>query len=105
MLCEKRLRKIDQIRDHTIIGICPETGKLKTVTALGLTCAFLFMLPLCVPPGTVRIIFRICSIGDNKNLDVFIQPTARPERLSLVALNLIESLPDGHAPAFQFYMY
>ena len=105
MLCEKRLRKIDQIRDHTIIGICPKAGELKTVTALGLTCAFLLMLPLCVPPGTVRIIFRIRSVGDNKNLDVFIQPTTQPERLPLVAFNLIESLPDGHAPAFQFYMY
>ena len=105
MLCEKRLRKIDQIRDHTIIGICPEAGELKTVTALGLTCTFLLMFPFCIPPGTVRIIFRIRSVGDNKNLNVFIQPAARPERLSLVALNLIESLSDGHAPAFQFYMY
>jgi len=49
MLCEKGLCKINQIRNHTVIGICPEAGKLKTVTGLGLTCSpflmFLFRIP------------------------------------------------------------
>ena len=39
MLCEKSLCKINQIWNHTVISICPEAGKLKTVTGLCLTCS------------------------------------------------------------------
>ena len=72
MLCEKSLCKINQIWNHTIVGICPKTGKLKAITGLSLTCSPLFMFLFCIPSGTIGIILCICTIGNDKNLDVLI---------------------------------
>ena len=104
MLCEKSLCKINQIRNHTIICICPEACKLKTVTGLCLTCSLLLMFLFRISSGTVGIILCVCTIGNDKNLNVLIQPTPCPERVPLIAINLIECLTDGHASAFQFNM-
>ena len=105
MLCKKSLCKINQIRNHTIIGICPETSKLKTVTGLGLTCSTLLMFLFCIPSGAVGIILCVRTIGNNKNLNVFIQPASCPERIPLVAVDLIECLTDGNTSTFQLDMY
>ena len=105
MLCEKSLCKINQIRDHTVIGICPEAGKLKTVTGLCLTCSPFLMFFFRIPSGTVGIILCVCTIGNNKNLNIFIQSASSPERIPLVAVNLIESLTNGYTSAFQFNMH
>ena len=105
MPCEKSLCKINQIRNHTVIGICPKAGKLKTVTSLGLTCSPFLMLLFRIPSGTVRIILCICTIGNDKNLNVLIQSASCPERIPLVTVNLIERLTNGYTSAFQFNMY
>ena len=105
MLCKKSLCKINQIRNHTVICICPEAGKFKTVTCFGLTCSPFLMFFFCIPPGTVGIILCVCTIGNDKNLNVLIQSASCPERLPLVAVNLVESLTDGNTSAFQFNMY
>ena len=101
MLCEKGLCKINQIRNHTVIGICPEAGKLKTVTGLGLTCSPFLMFLFCIPSGTVGIILCVRAIGNNKNLNIFIQSASCPERISLVAVDLIECFTDSNSSAFQ----
>ena len=105
MLCEKSLCKINQIWNHTVIGICPEAGKLKTVTGLGLTCSPFLMLLFRIPSGAVRIILCICTIGNDKNLNILIQSTSCPERVPLVTVNLIKRLTDGYTSAFQFNMH
>ena len=105
MLCKKSLCKINQIWNHTVIGICPEAGKLKTVTGLGLTCSPFLMLLFRIPSGAVRIILCICTIGNDKNLNVLIQSASCPERIPLVTVNLIERLTDGYTSAFQFNMH
>ena len=105
MPCEKSLCKINQIRNHTVIGICPKAGKLKTVTGLGFTCSPFLMLLFRIPSGAIRIILCICTIGNDKNLNVFVQSASCPERIPLVAVNLVESLTDGNTSAFQFNMH
>ena len=105
MLCEKSLCKINQIRDYTVIGICPEAGKLKTVTGLGLTCSPFLMFFFCIPSGTVGIILCIRAIGNNKNLNIFIQSASCPERVSLVAVDLIECFTDSNSSALQLNMH
>ena len=105
MLCEKSLCKINQIWNYTVIGICPEAGKLKTVTGLGLTCSPFLMLLFRIPSGAVGIILCICTIGNDKNLNVLIQSASCPEGIPLVAVNLVESLTDGNTSAFQFNMH
>ena len=105
MLCEKGLCKINQIRNHTVIGICPEAGKLKTVTGLGLTCSPFLMFLFRIPSSAVGIILCVCTIGNDKNLNIFIQSASRPERIPLVAVDLIECFTDSNSSAFQFNMY
>ena len=105
MLCKKGLCKINQIRNHTVVGICPEAGKFKTVTGLGLACSPFLMFLFCIPSGTVGIILCVRTIGNNKNLNVFIQSASCPERIPLVAVNLVERLTDGYTSTFQLNMH
>ena len=105
MLCEKSLCKINQIRNHTVVGICPEAGKLKTVTGLCLTCSPFLMFFFRISSGTVGIILCVRTIGNNKNLNVLIQSASRPERIPLVAVNLVECFTYGYTSAFQLNMY
>ena len=93
MLCEEGLCKVNQIWNHTVIGICPEAGKLKAITCLSLTCSPLLMFLSCaIPSSAVGIILCICSIGYNKNLDILIQSAPRPKRIPLVTVDLVECL-------------
>ena len=96
MLCKKSLCKIYQIRDHTVIGVCPKTGKLKTVTCPSLTWALLIMFLFRISSGTVGIILRVCTIWNDKNLNILIQSISCPERIPLVAVDLIECLTNGN---------
>ena len=105
MFCEKSLCKINQIRNDTVIGICPETGKLKTITGLCLTRAPLLMFLFRISSGAVGIILCVCTIGNDKNLNIFVQSASRPERISLIAVNLIECFTDSNSSAFQFNMH
>ena len=100
MLGKKSLGKINQVRNHTVIGICPEAGKLKTIAGLGLTCAPLFMFLFCIPSGTVGIILCISAVGNNKNLNILIQSTTCPKRFPLVTINLIKSFTNSNTSAF-----
>ena len=72
MLGKKSLGKINQVRNHTVIGICPKAGKLKTVTGLGFTCSPFLMLLLRIPSSAVGIVLCVRAIGNNKNLNIFV---------------------------------
>lgn len=55
--------------------------------------------------GGVGIIFRVCAVGDDENLDILKQAACCPEAVALVALDLVERLADGHAAPLQLDMY
>ena len=105
MLRKKCLCKINEIGNHTVIGICPEAGKLKTVAGLCLTCPPFLMLFFRIPSGTVGIIFRIRAVGNHKNLNVLIQSASCPEGFPLIAVDLVKCLADRNTSAFQLDMY
>ena len=54
--------------------------------------------------GAVGVVLGICAVRDHKNLHILIQAAARPERIPLVAVDLVERLPDGHPAPLQFHM-
>lgn len=54
-----------------------------------------------VEAGGVGVIFRVRAIGDDENLHELIQPAGGPEAIPLIAVNLVERLPNGHTAAFQ----
>lgn len=54
-----------------------------------------------VEAGGVGVIFRVRAIGDDENLHELIQPAGCPEAIPLIAVNLVERLPNGHTAAFQ----
>ena len=99
MLRKKRLSKVDQIRDNLVVGISPEGSELKAIA-----CLFLFGFTRIrildgIETGTVGIVLRVGTIGDDKNLNIFKQTRTRPERVSLVAVNLVECFSDGNTSA------
>ena len=53
----------------------------------------------------VGIILCVCTIGNDKNLNIFIQSASRPERIPLVAVDLIECFTDSNSSAFQLNMH
>ena len=98
------LCKVNQIRNDTIVGICPEGCKFKAVA-----CLFLLGLTgVCIlngiETGTVGVVLRIRTIRDNKDLSILKQPTSCPEGIPLVAIDLIEGFSDSNTSAFQFDM-
>ena len=58
-----------------------------------------------VPTGSVRIIFCVRAVGDNKNLDILKQTTSGEEAVALIAVDLIERLAYGNAAALELDMY
>ena len=96
--------EVNQIRNHTVIGICPEAGELKTVAGLFLLLLAGLSVFYSIEPSTVGIILGVCAITDHKDLDILKQTASSPERISLVTVDLVESLPDGHAAPFQLHM-
>jgi hypothetical protein len=73
MLGKKRLTKVHQIKDRFVVCICPPARKLKAVASF--LCSFrtslagLFdVLEAC----SVAVVFRVCSIADYEQLNVFV---------------------------------
>ena len=97
--------KVDQIRDRLVFCVCPVGGELKAVAGFAFSgrfvCCFLDGIKTCA----VGVILGFRAVGYNKNLHIFKQPAARPERISLIPLNLVESLPDGNTSPFQLHMH
>ena len=105
MLGEKRLCEVYQIGNDFVVPIRPEGGELKAVAGLFGFVPSLALLFDVAAAGGVGIILRVGAVGDDENLDIFKQAACRPEAVTLVALDLVERLADGHAAAFQLDMY
>ena len=104
MLCKECPGKVDQIRQHTVIRIGPVGGKLKAIAGLFLFRLAVFGVLDGIVAGAVGVVLGICAVGDHKNLHILIQAAARPERIPLVAVDLVERFPDGHPAPLQFHM-
>ena len=104
MLCKECPGKVDQIRQHTVIRIGPVGGKFKAIAGLFLFRLAVFGILDGIVAGAVGVVLGICAVGDHKNLRILVQTTARPERIPLIAVDLVERLPDGHPASLQFHM-
>ena len=104
MLCKECPGKVDQIRQHTVIRIGPVGGKFKAVAGLFLFRLAVFGILDGIVAGAVGVVLGICAVGDHKNLRILVQTAARPERIPLIAVDLVERLPDGHPAPLQFHM-
>ena len=105
MSCKKRSRKVHQICDYPVVGICPKRSKLKTVAGF---CAFSFSgfgFFDGVKTSAVGVVLRISAVGDDEDLHVFVQSAACPKAISLVTVNLVERLSNRYATAFQLDVY
>ena len=104
MLCKECPGKVDQIRQHTVIRISPVGGKFKAVAGLFLFRLAVFGILDGIVAGAVGVVLGICAVGDHENLRILVQTAARPERIPLIAVDLVERLPDGHPAPLQFHM-
>ncbi len=105
MLAEEGFRKVHQVRNRPVTGIRPEGGELKAVAGLRPLRLLRLGIIGVVEAGGVGIVLGVCTIGDDKNLHKLIQAAGCPEAIPLVAVNLIERLPNGHAPALQLNVH
>ena len=73
-----------------------------------MTCLLCFALTVLffnrTITGCVGIILCICSVRDNKTLNILIKPCICPERISLITFNLVECFFYRNTTAFQFDM-
>ena len=104
MLCKEGPGKVDQIRQHMVIRIGPVGGKFKAIAGLFLFRLAVFGILDGIVAGAVGVVLGICAVGDHKNLHILIQAAARPKRIPLIAVDLVERLPDGHPAPLQFHM-
>lgn len=96
--------KVHQIRQNLVLCVRPEGGKLEAVAGLGLFVAAGLGFADGIEPGGVRVVFGVGAVGDDEDLHILKQAAARPEGVPLVAVDLVEGFPDGHAPALELHM-
>ena len=104
MLCKECPGKVDQIGQHPVVCIRPVRGKFKAVAGLFLFRLAVFGILDGIVAGAVGVIFRVRAVGDHKNLHIFVQAAACPERIPLIAVDLVKRLPDGYPTPLQFHM-
>lgn len=102
---EEGAGEVDEVGDHLVVGVRPEGGELKAVAGLLLFGLAGGRLPDGVKPGGVGVVLGVGAVGDDKDLHILEQAAPRPEGVPLVAVDLVEGLPDGHAPALELDMY
>ena len=49
----------------------------------------------------IAVVLRVCSIADNKQLNVLVQTRASPKTIALVAIYLIKGFTDVYATTLQ----
>ena len=102
----ERFREVNQIWNHFIFTIRPKGGELEAVArlfALGVV-AVQCLLDVALA-CRIAVILGVGSVRYDEQLYIFEQPAACPETLPLVTVDLVESLPDVDAAAFQFDMH
>ena len=105
MAGKERAGKVHQIGNDAVFSIRPKGRKFKAVAclfaALSGRSGALFNVAVA---GRVGVVFRVRSVGDNKNLHILVQTAASPKAVPLVTVDLVERLLDRHAAPLQFHM-
>ena len=106
MFGKKSLGEIHQLHDDAVAGIGPITGELEAVTGLIVSppCTASDLMNV-LHAGGVGIIAGVRAVRDNKDLNVFIQARAGPKAVTLITVNLVESLAEGHSAPLEFDMH
>ena len=104
MLCKECPGKVDQIRQHAVVRISPVGGKFKAIAGLFLFRLAVFGVLDGIVAGAVGVVLGICAVRNHENLRILVQTAARPKRIPLIAVDLVERLPDGHPTPLQFHM-
>lgn len=92
VLGEERLGERGEVAEATVSRVGPPGRELKRVRRPALAppaAVGLLDAPLA---SRVRVVLRMRAVGDDEELDVLEQPGVRPERLALVAVDLVERL-------------
>ena len=98
--------EVNKVVEYLIAGICPIAGKLKRVACLGLVLVpSLFNLIDMAVTGRIAVVLCLCTVAHHKDLDILKQSVSCPERLSSVAIYLVESLFDANTTFFQLDVY
>ena len=105
MLGKEGLGEVHKVRDSTVVAVCPERSELKAVGGFLAAIPMVTLALLDVAePGSVGVVFGVGTVGDHEDLDILIESGTGPEAVPLIAVDLVECLFQGYAPAFQFYM-
>ena len=116
MLGEKGLCKVHKVGNDLVVSVRPIGGELKAVggflSALSACALVLFDDNADALIANLRRQLELlnncrftdkewdsffksgCAVGNHKNLHILIQPTARPEAVTLITVNLVERLFD-----------
>ena len=91
MLGEEGGSKVHQIIDGIVLLICPERSELETAGCfLGVLGAEFLRFPDMGISGSIGVVFGECAVADDKELDIFEESGACPERIPLVSVDLVE---------------
>ena len=99
MFRQECLRKVNQVGNNLIIRIRPIGCKFKRVTCLfsrTLPTGYLFY---SADSRRITVILGMSPIADDKDLHILIQSGRCPERVTLIAVDLIERFPDCYTPS------
>ena len=103
MFGEECTAEAHKVSNRPVVGIGPPRGKLETVArllALGFATAR-SLLDMALACG-IAVILGIGSVRYDEELHKLEQPAACPETLPLVAVDLIESIPNIDTAPLQF---
>ena len=106
VLGKEGLGEVHQVGDGHVLLVSPPRRELKGVAGVPALSRLLLaaVLPDMGKAGGVAVVFRLGAVGDDKDLHVLEEAGAAPERLALVAVDLVEGLTDGHAPPLQLHV-
>ena len=94
---EKSLCKVNEVKNRLVVFPCPVGCELKRIGSLFLSLSFARALVASCHSVTrgIAVIFGECAVADNEYLDELKQSATGPERITLIAVDLVESVFDA----------
>ncbi len=105
MAGKERLGKVNQIGNNDVVGVGPVGRELKTVAGFAFFALRHVRFLYGIETGRVGVIFGVCTVGNDKNLNVFVQTAAGKERVALIAVDLVERFTDGDTAPLELDMH
>ncbi len=101
---EERLREAAQVADGGVRRIRPPRRELERVAGAAHAGPARRVVDV-LTAGRGAVVLRERAVADHEQLHVVEQPRPGPERVALVAVDLVERLPDVDPAAFQLHMH